>query len=200
MTGGNEQIRAAYNAAALPYREKYDRIPPRADAVDATLAYCEVKNPNVLEIGCAYGREAAYILTKTDRYTGIDISDEYIKMAQTELPHGTFVRADVLEYDFPTELDVIFAFASLLHLDREQLRVVFEKAHTALNENGVLFLSLKRKDEYGLEVETDEYGTRTFYFYNARLIQEIAAGLFVSLESDEQDREVAWFTIILRKV
>jgi hypothetical protein len=42
-------------------------------------------------------------------------------MAQAELPHGTFVRADVLEYSFPTELDVIFAFASLLHLDREQI-------------------------------------------------------------------------------
>jgi hypothetical protein len=77
---------------------------------------------------------------------------------------------------------------------------VLEKAHAALNEDGVLFLSLKRKDDYGSEIETDEYASRTFYFYNPRLIQEIAAGLFVSLESDEQDREVAWFTIILRKV
>jgi hypothetical protein len=62
------EIKQAYNSGAKEYRRQYDGILPRQTDVDLALSYVAVDQPMVLEIGCAYGREAAYILTKTNRY------------------------------------------------------------------------------------------------------------------------------------
>lgn len=190
-------VRDAYNEAAEKYRRKYDAIPARTNDVDAAFALVSKSNPKVAEVGCAYGREAKYILTKTNQYIGIDICDKYIEMAKNEVLGGKFEYVDVLDYRLESGVDIIFSFASLLHLSKEDLSRVLEKMNDALALGGVIFLSLKHRDKYYSEDVTDVV-SRTFYYYNLDTIKEILPPGLKVVHYQEQILKEKWFTIILQ--
>ena len=195
----SDEIKAAYDVGAVEYRSRYDSIPPRVEDVDRTFCFVDTSNPMVLEIGCAYGREAQYITTKTDSYLGIDISSEYINMARREVPHGTFVVRDAVAYDYPVGLDAVFAFASLLHSPVEDVQTVLERVSVALNPGGVMFISLKRRLQYETDIVDDGVTKRRFYYYTRQVMQHIIPSDLVEVFYDEQSREEEWFTMILQK-
>jgi SAM-dependent methyltransferase len=199
MNSEQLSIKNAYDTAASAYRSKYDAISVRTDDIDRAFATVQVINPHVLEIGCAYGREAQYILTKTSHYIGIDISQEYVRMAQEEIDNGNFICVDVTKYDFPVGLDIVFAFASLLHLDKENVKSVLQKIYKNLNKDGIIYLSLKRREEYFFENVTGEHTTRKFYYYNRKVILELTDGLYSVEFYEEQTLKEPWFTMILKK-
>lgn len=192
-------IARAYNTAAVAYRERYAAIGPRIDDVDLALSFLKTQTPKVVEIGCAYGREARYLLSKTSQYVGIDISQAYIDMAQHEVSGGTFHCVDVMEYDFPSDVDVVFAFASLLHLPKEDVATVLQRVASALRPGGVVFLSLKRRDHYETAMETDDLVSRRFYYYTRQTILDVAPPELVEVFYDEQELRESWFTMILQK-
>lgn len=192
-------IADAYNTAAIQYRQRYARIPLRKEEVDTTLALVTADNPVVVEIGCAYGREASYIVTKTNRYTGIDISQAYIDMARREVVSGVFQCVDVLQYDFPAHVDVVFAFASLLHMPKEDVCTVLERVSKALNPGGVVFLSLKRRATYQTELVIDDVVPRRFYYYTRDTIHRCLPDSLDEVFYAEQSRQEDWFTMILQK-
>ncbi len=194
-----QEIRSAYDIAAATYRKRYDGIPPRREDVDLAFEQVPTKNPTVVEIGCAYGREARYIITKTDRYIGVDISQKYIKMAREEIPTATFVCADVMDYGFVPGVDIVLAFASLLHNPKEDIAAVLERIAKALNSGGVVFLSLKKRNDYETAVETDDLVSRRFYYYTRQTILEILPPELTECYYNEQSRAEEWFTMILRK-
>ena len=192
-------IKAAYDVAAEVYRKRYDGIPPRVEDVDRALSFVTIDNPTVIEIGCAYGREAGCILARTKWYVGFDICSAYIDMARAEHPTGTFLVRDVMEYPFPVGIDVVLAFASLLHNPKEDVAVVLERVVAALNPGGVVFLSLKRRAQYETTVETDDVVSRRFYYYTRQTILDCAPEELVEVFYEEQSRSEEWFTMILQK-
>lgn len=194
----SQQIRRAYNQAAMAYRLGYDGIPPRIADIDLTLQYVDAPKPVVLEIGCAYGREAQHLI-KRSHYFGIDISAAYIQMARREHPRGNFEVADVMQYQFPSGLDVVFAFASLLHNPKEDIKLVFERVAAALNPGGVIFLSLKRRDRYETDVVNDGYSKRRFYYYTRDTVLQQKPQTLSEVHYAEQSRKEEWFTMILQK-
>jgi len=194
------EIKAAYDHAAVAYRRRYDSIPPRIEDVDLVFKFINKTNPVVVEIGCAYGREVHYILTKTNNYTGLDISQKFIEMAKKELPASHFICTDVMDYTFVPGIDVVFAFASLLHNSKEDIRIILARVSEALNQGGVIFLSLKRRDEYESAIESDDLVSRRFYYYTRQTILDAAPANLKEIFYHEQSRKEAWFTMILKKV
>ena len=195
-----QQTVTTYNKTAKQMQEKFENVGVRVEDVERGLSLIKKKDyPFVLEIGCAYGREAKEILKHTNRYLGIDIAEEFIKLARTEVPNGTFEVADIETFAFPKGLDLIFAFASLLHSDKEALRSIFDRAHEALNPGGIFYVSLK-KGAYKEFVKEDEFGTRTFYLYEVKDIVELAGeGWEVVYEGGEELRGQEWFEVAIRR-
>jgi SAM-dependent methyltransferase len=52
-----------------------------------------------------------------------------------------------LDIDYENKFDGIWACASLLHLNREELPIAFEKLHKALKSNGIMYCSFKIRDK-----------------------------------------------------
>ena len=78
---------------------------------------------------------------------------------------------------------------------------ILSRAHSALSYGGIFYISLK-KDEYSEEgfTRTDEFGTRTYFFYTPELIQELAGSKYETIYSSDQNlRGQDWFTIVLKK-
>jgi trans-aconitate methyltransferase len=194
-----EQTIDTYSRSAKALAEKFDSQAPRTEDIEYVFSFCAKENPHVLEIGCGSGRDAQEICKHTNNYEGLDISKELLEYAQKKLPHQTFVLADIENFAFPADIDIVFAFASLIHVPKESFTSIMEKLFNSINEGGLLFISLKHSTEYQEVTKTDEFGTRTYWHYAQSDIQEIAPQ-FSLLHTTIQDvRGQIWIDVLLQK-
>jgi len=188
-----------YNESAQSLADKFDNLGARVIDINEAFALIQKNNPKVLEVGCGNGRDAQEILKHTDNYLGMDVSEKLIELAKQKVPHGQFIVADVEEYVFPDEFDIIFAFASLIHVPKESLQKIFKEIFASLNQGGVFSLSLKYAEKYVERTKTDEFGTRTYYLYSDNDIKEMAQGfMFVKSEVGGL-RGQMWLEILMQK-
>lgn len=200
-TNLRQQTIDTYNSSAEALAEYFSGIGPRVKYIDTALRLAgEPEAPRVLEIGCGDGRDATEITKKAGWYQGFDISKELIRIARARLPEADFVVADAVDFIYPNDLDVVFAFASLLHLNKDEFKSVLEKVHKALKPAGIFYISLKYRDEYSSEVKKDQYGERLFYFYNGDVVRQLAEEAYeVVAEEIETIGHTKWLEIALKK-
>lgn len=179
--------------------EKFNGLGPRIHDIDETFRIVPKKNPRVVEIGCGNGRDAEEICKRTSDYLGIDVTETFIEMARRKAPNGAFKVADVEDFVFPDKIDIVFAFASLIHVPKEILRSVLKNVHAALDHGGVLRISMKHADSYEEAIRTDEFGTRTYYFYPESDMRELLRDFTIlKLETCEL-RGQKWIEILAQK-
>lgn len=191
-----------YNQSAAALAKKFNSMEGYLPDIERTFSFVppQKENPHVVEIGCGSGRDAKDLLKFTNNYLGFDISTELIKHAKDLVPNANFIEADVEEFDFPKGADAIFAFASLLHSNKESISKILDKVHESLNNQGVLFMSLKY-GEYQEDTRTDEFGTRTYYYYTPEMIKELAVDKFKAVFEERRNlHNQEWFSIILQKL
>ncbi len=188
-----------YNTSAEELAKRYDEIGPRLDDLEETFALVHTKNPKVFEIGFGTGREAYQILKRTSNYTGLDVAEGMLKIAKRRNPTGKFVLGDIEEFEFPEHLDIVFAFASLIHTEKKQLGKVFDAMYQALKPGGVARISLKFSPKYKEKTQHSPYGTRTYYLYAKEDIEEFPAQ-FLMLKSTINNAEgQEWLELLLQR-
>lgn len=200
MTKKDDLIKT-YNQSAPALAEYFQGIGPRTEDIERAFEFVDKKNPKVLEIGCGNGRDGKEILNFTDDYLGMDISEGMIRLAKEISPTAHFIVADVDFFDFPENIDIIFAFASLLHLDKDAIEKVLAKAHKSLMDDGIFYISLK-EDLYHEKIKIDQFGERVFYFYEEKDIQELTTktGYSIVFTDRQVKGHTKWITCVLRKI
>jgi trans-aconitate methyltransferase len=194
-----EQTIATYNASANALAGKFDNLGARLSDINETFVLIKKENPTVIEIGCGNGRDAAEIVKRTTNYLGIDISEKLIELARQKVPAAKFEVADIENYELPNNLDIIFAFASLIHVPKPSLQKILGQIFNALNQGGAVRLSMKYADNYIETTKEDEFGVSTYYLYSQEDIKEMAVG-FAMLKSELSDlRGQKWLEILLQK-
>jgi len=188
-----------YNNSAQALAKKFGKLGACTDDIRETFRLIKKTNPRVLEIGCCDGRDAEEITKYTNDYLGIDISEKMIELAHQKLPTANFQVADIEEYIFPKELDIIFAFASLIHTPKEELRRILSDALPTLNNNGIIRLSMKYADTYTEITKEDEFGVRTYYLYSREDLQGLTDGFVVIKNELSNSLGQLWLQIILKK-
>lgn len=111
---------------------------------DIFLSYLS-NNSHILDLGCGTGRDSKYFTHKGYQVTSIDGSKEMCNIAQTLLKKEV-EQINFLDINYKEEFDGVFACASLLHLDNEDLIVVLNKISSALKQNGILYTCFKYGD------------------------------------------------------
>lgn len=190
-----------YNKSALELAAYFSGIGARTDDIDTAFELVgSPKNARVVEIGCGDGRDAKDIVNKCEYYIGFDISVAMTEIAQQNVPSAEFVVADAVTFNFPNDLDIVFAFASLLHLDKGELKVVLDRVYDALRPDGVIFLSLKYRSAYESEIKKDQFGERLFFFYNEETITTLAGDRFkLAYSYKDKRRNTEWMQVALKK-
>lgn len=154
----------------------------------------------VVEIGCGAGKDAAEIIKHASQYEGFDPAIKLLEIAKAHAPGASFVQADALSYSYPSDVDIIFAFASLLHLNKDDFAAACQKITTSLREGGVLCITLKEAETYTEQLQEDVFGKRLFYLYPPALVQELAGQ---SLKLTDQTHEIAkgkkWMSLFFVK-
>ena len=102
----------------------------------------------ILDFGCGSGRDTKYFLDKGYDVDAIDGSKEFCRIASAYT--GIDVK-QMLFQDFSAinEYDGIWACASVLHLQWDDLATVLHKMAEALKANGLIYTSFKYGDFSG---------------------------------------------------
>src|SRR5690348_7614770 len=191
-----------YNKSAKEKAADFDKIGVRVADIEEAFHLVKKRNPKVFEIGCGNGRDAEYILTLTNDYLGMDASEAMIALARDKVPHGHFEIGDIEEFPIPHGVDIVFAFASFLHVPKDEFKQVLQKVHAALNPEGILRISLKYREHYEKVKKDDEFGSRIFYFYSKKDIEDMAEGYAV-LKNDllklNNMSDTVWLEVLLQK-
>jgi len=199
----NKKTIEAYDKNAQFYADKFDNVGSRIEDIDKTFKLNESGSNKTLELGCGNGRDAEYIISKIgiNNYTGIDASGGLINLARQKVPTGEFHVKDMREIDFdPETFGIIFSFASMLHVNREDMETLLLKCHKWLKIGGILFISTKY-GEYKEEKTNNLGDDKYYYFYLPEDIEKLCAYKFFVVYKNIQDiRGQSWFEIALRKI
>ncbi len=133
-----EQNKTAYNAIAKQFSDTREYMWD-----DLKLLSVYVKNGDtVLDVGCGNGRLTQLFAGTHVQYTGIDQSEELIKVAQAKYPDTKFLVGEMTKLDFPEEtFDAVYCIAAFHHLPTDELRVrTLEEMKRVLKPSGVIVL------------------------------------------------------------
>jgi len=100
---------------------------------------------SILDVGCGVGRDTKYFIQHGYKVYSIDASNAMVEMCQ-KYPFSFCKQMDMKDIQFYEEFDAIWANASLLHLKSTEFRDVIKKLINAVKQEGIIFFSLKEKD------------------------------------------------------
>jgi ubiquinone/menaquinone biosynthesis C-methylase UbiE len=184
-----DELRKTYNTIAVDYTKNH---------LDDTWDddYCEsfinllVKGSEVLDLGCGPGTDSKTLIQHGLAVTGIDLSDELIRIARENNPQGEFLQGNMLDLPFDDEkFDGLFAKASLLHLKQVNVPKALQEIVRVVKPGAIVHIAIKggdgerivKEDKFGYEFE------RFFCFWDsgefAALLEE--AGLTI-LKNDSK--------------
>jgi len=123
-----------------------------------------LRGKKVLDFGCGNGRDSDFFDKKGLNITGIDYSDELIKIAKIRVKNAKILKMDFLKnLEFKDKcFDGVRASASLLHVPKEVVIRVLKEINRVLKIHGVLFISVKEGE--GEKIVQDDYGNEDRFF------------------------------------
>ncbi len=119
----------------------------------------------ILDAGCGTGYPiAAFLAEKGFRVTGIDISEEMIKRAESlNLTDACFFVEDISEFHSDEKYGAVIAFDSLWHIEYGKQEEIYKVIASVLEQGGKFIFTHGRTDG---EVTGTMYGEK---FYNSAL-------------------------------
>lgn len=155
-------------------------------------------NGCIADIGCGGGRDLKFFREKGYKAFGLDASEELCRIA-SEYSGCPVTCSDFLSWNPDRKFDAFWANASLLHLTEPDVLSFFSTKTTYLNDEGVIYFSMKTGIDEGL----DDKG-RFFTPFSEKLLKRITMALPGCMivdrwsNSDSLDRQdVHWESVII---
>lgn len=162
------------------------------------------QNPRVLDLCCGAGYESMRLENLGAEVTGLDFSEESIKIAKKLNPHIKFVVEDMLnDYSYVGKFHGCAVIAGLIHLPNHKLSKVFEEVYKVISDDGFLFIAVKdgigksEKSSY-TTIEGEEYD-RDFYFHTLEELKLYSSKKFDFEKEILLDKDSLWKYYIFRK-
>jgi SAM-dependent methyltransferase len=158
----------------------------------------------VLDLGCGNGTKLARLAGRFD-LTGVDVSEEQLRLARTEVPRARLLQGDFAQLDFPEgSFDAVIALYSITHLPREEHPALLGRIGGWLKPGGLFLASLSH---VGGEDWTGEWLGVEMYFSghdadkNRRLVREAGFELLGDelVWMREPEAEIAFLWVLARK-
>ena len=185
-----------YNRHAMEYATTTNA----ADMSDNDSRFLKHGKTNgcIADIGCGGGRDLKFFKEKGYKAFGLDASEELCRIA-SEYSGCPVTCSDFLSWNPDRKFDAFWANASLLHLTEAGIISFFSTKTTYLNDEGVIYFSMKTGIDEGL----DDKG-RFFTPFSEKLLKRITMALPGCMivdrwsNSDSLDRQdVHWESVII---
>ena len=110
----------------------------------------ETKSINVLEIGCGTGNLAQRFITNNYDYLGIDFSQSMIEIAQQRNPKGSFVQADMRNFNLKLSYDFILITgrSTSYLITNQDVNETFSSVFNNLTKDGIFIFDFIDANRY----------------------------------------------------
>lgn len=183
--------------------EEYFNSTLNVDMTNTYKAFLKLvpKGGKILDLGCGSGRDSMNFMKLGYEVTAVDGSKELAKKASALL--GKEVIASTFEeLELKEKFHGIWACASLLHIKREDLKIVLNNLYNNLEDNGVFYMSFK----YGEKEYVDDKNRYFNCFTDESIISFInentkynILGLYITEDKLGRVNEVKWLNLICNK-
>ena len=166
---------------------------------DLFLSYLNEGN-SILDLGCGSGRDTKYFLSKGYKVDAMDGSMEICKVASDYT--GINVKCLLFnELDEIDKYDGIWACASILHLDRNDLIDVFHRIARALKDNGILYTSFKYSEFEGMRNGRyfTDFTIESFNEFQTNIPEFIIEKKWITSDVRAGREDEKWLNLIMRK-
>lgn len=166
---------------------------------DLFLSYLNEGN-SILDLGCGSGRDTKYFLSKGYKVDAMDGSMEICKVASDYT--GINVKCLLFnELDEIDKYDGIWACASILHLDRDDLIDVFHRIARALKDNGILYTSFKYSEFEGVRKGRyfTDFTLESFNEFQTNIPEFIIEKKWITSDVRAGREDEKWLNLIMRK-
>ena len=159
------------------------------------------KGGKILDLGCGSGRDSMNFMKLGYEVTAVDGSKELAKKASALLGKEVIVST-FEELELKEKFHGIWACASLLHIKREDLKIVLNNLYNNLEDNGVFYMSFK----YGEKEYVDDKNRYFNCFTDESIIGFINENtkfnildLYITEDKLGRVNEVKWVNLICNK-
>ena len=166
---------------------------------DLFLSYLN-EGDSILDLGCGSGRDTKYFLSKGYKVDATDGSEEICKVASDYT--GINVKCLLFnELDEIDKYDGIWACASILHLDRDDLIDVFHRIARALKDNGILYTSFKYSEFEGMRNGRyfTDFTIESFNEFQTNIPEFIIEKKWITRDVRAGREDEKWLNLIMRK-
>lgn len=166
---------------------------------DLFLSYLN-EGDSILDFGCGSGRDTKYFLSKGYKVDATDGSEEICKVASDYT--GINVKCLLFnELDEIDKYDGIWACASILHLDRDDLIDVFHRIARALKDNGILYTSFKYSEFEGMRNGRyfTDFTIESFNEFQTNIPEFIIEKKWITSDVRAGREDEKWLNLIMRK-
>ena len=173
---------ASYNANAKAYAGKFMEYAPYVAQVNE-FAKLLAPDAEVLDVGCGPGNVAKQLLAaKPLKITGIDLSDEMVRLAAANVPTGKFLCQDIRQAEFPNrQFDAVILSFSIVHLSDAEAQALLRKAVSWLKDKGVLYLSFMAGKKAGFEQTSFSQDPIYFNYYSRDEVERLLSSQGVTV-------------------
>ena len=159
---------------------------------------CLPQGAKILDFGCGSGRDTKYFLDRGCLVDAIDGSVELCRLASEYT--GITVRNMLFqELNEKEKYDGIWACASILHLNKQEIQAVLRKMLAALKADGIIYTSFKYGDYEGMRNERffTDFTEETFcrFIENVKGLKVKCQWITGDARSDRSDEK--WLNLIL---
>jgi ubiquinone/menaquinone biosynthesis C-methylase UbiE len=168
-------VKAGYNEIAPRYLAERPRKSEDVDLLKELVRGLS-KGSKVLDAGCGPGVPVTRYLARFFRVTGVDISEQQIKLARNLVPTAKFICDDIETLTFPDEsFDGICSYYAIFHVPRSSHKKILKNFYRMLKPGGLALLCMGAGE---LPNSVEEYhGTKMYWSHygsekNLRLLNE----------------------------
>ena len=183
--------------------EEYFNSTLNVDMTNTYKAFLKLvpKGGKILDLGCGSGRDSMNFMKLGYEVIAVDGAKKLAKRASVLLGKEVIVST-FEELELKEKFHGIWACASLLHIKREDLKIVLNNLYNNLDDNGVFYMSFK----YGEKEYVDDKNRYFNCFTDESIISFInentkynILGLYITEDKLGRVNEVKWVNLICNK-
>jgi SAM-dependent methyltransferase len=193
----------AYDASADDYGEVTQELPPSVRAAVDRFASLLRPGARVLEIGSGSGRDARALEEAGLSVRRTDITPAFVQLLRDSRYDADVVDPLVDDLADPaapgTPYAGVWANASLLHVDRDDLPRVLSRLADATEPGGVMFAGVKEGDGAEWSLHGNVTAPRFFTYWREEPLRSALSGAgwrVASVERDTGSRGEGWLLVV----